>query len=250
VYKAASTADGCTATRLGDSKWISSPHSRYLVHRFRSLVDAVIIGKHTLEADNPSLNCRLKDFPVDVAAYFKNNPLQFVGADNAFLQRLAAGDFNHEERSPARICVGIPDSFYAGMNFLRDENYKIFERRSRVNELLDADGFELLDTLVEKGNIVPVPDGENIPEFIMETLYDAGMLYVMLEGGGRLASAFFEAGCIDEYLFFSAPKILGGGLPVMNGDGRLAMSDSCELRDISAALCGGDLLYHGYSAEE
>ncbi len=62
LSKSAVTLDGRIATSSGDSKWISSPESRYLVHRLRSRVDAVMVGKNTLKRDNPSLNVRLDDF--------------------------------------------------------------------------------------------------------------------------------------------------------------------------------------------
>ena len=59
VLKAAVTLDGKLATRTGDSKWISSPESRRLVHRWRDELDAVLVGAGTVRADDPQLNVRL-----------------------------------------------------------------------------------------------------------------------------------------------------------------------------------------------
>ena len=58
VLKAAVTLDGKLATRGGDSKWISSPQSRRLVHRWRNELDAVLVGAGTVRADDPRLTVR------------------------------------------------------------------------------------------------------------------------------------------------------------------------------------------------
>lgn len=46
ILKVAATLDGKTATREGDSKWISSGASRRFVHRLRNEVDAVLVGRY------------------------------------------------------------------------------------------------------------------------------------------------------------------------------------------------------------
>lgn len=55
AIKMAMSADGKTATRTGDSKWISGPLARRLVHRMRSEFDAVMVGAGTVIRDNPEL---------------------------------------------------------------------------------------------------------------------------------------------------------------------------------------------------
>jgi diaminohydroxyphosphoribosylaminopyrimidine deaminase/5-amino-6-(5-phosphoribosylamino)uracil reductase len=58
VLKAAVTLDGKLATRGGDSRWISSEPSRRLVHRWRTELDAVLVGAGTVRADDPRLTVR------------------------------------------------------------------------------------------------------------------------------------------------------------------------------------------------
>ena len=58
LLKWAETADGFVARSNYDSKWISNPYSRQLVHQWRSEEDAILVGKNTVIYDNPSLNVR------------------------------------------------------------------------------------------------------------------------------------------------------------------------------------------------
>ncbi len=58
IAKWAMTLDGKIATRRGDSRWISSPESRNVVHRLRGRMDGVLIGYGTAQADDPLLTAR------------------------------------------------------------------------------------------------------------------------------------------------------------------------------------------------
>jgi diaminohydroxyphosphoribosylaminopyrimidine deaminase/5-amino-6-(5-phosphoribosylamino)uracil reductase len=60
ILKVAATLDGKTATRNGDSKWISGEASRRLVHRLRNQVDGVLVGIGTVLKDDPLLTARVR----------------------------------------------------------------------------------------------------------------------------------------------------------------------------------------------
>jgi len=58
ILKWAETADGFIARSNYDSKWISHPLSRKLVHQWRAEEDAIMVGTRTAQYDNPRLNVR------------------------------------------------------------------------------------------------------------------------------------------------------------------------------------------------
>lgn len=58
VLKWAQTADRFIARENFDSKWISNPLSRQLVHKWRTEIDAILVGKNTVKYDDPQLTAR------------------------------------------------------------------------------------------------------------------------------------------------------------------------------------------------
>ncbi|MEL6561211.1 MAG: bifunctional diaminohydroxyphosphoribosylaminopyrimidine deaminase/5-amino-6-(5-phosphoribosylamino)uracil reductase RibD [Bacteroidota bacterium] len=69
ILKWAETADGFVARKNYNSKWISNPYSRQLVHKLRAEEDAILVGTNTARYDNPQLNVR---------DWKGNNPLRIV----------------------------------------------------------------------------------------------------------------------------------------------------------------------------
>jgi diaminohydroxyphosphoribosylaminopyrimidine deaminase / 5-amino-6-(5-phosphoribosylamino)uracil reductase len=58
LLKWAQTRDGYIARGNYDSKWISNPYSRQMVHQWRAQEDAIMVGTNTAQYDNPQLNVR------------------------------------------------------------------------------------------------------------------------------------------------------------------------------------------------
>jgi diaminohydroxyphosphoribosylaminopyrimidine deaminase/5-amino-6-(5-phosphoribosylamino)uracil reductase len=58
ILKWAQTKDGFIAREDNSSKWISSQESRKLVHKWRADEDGILVGRRTVEIDNPELTVR------------------------------------------------------------------------------------------------------------------------------------------------------------------------------------------------
>lgn len=71
TVKMAATLDGRIAASDGTSRWITGPESRRDVHRLRANADAVVVGRGTVVADDPSLTVR----DVDAGGY---QPLRVI----------------------------------------------------------------------------------------------------------------------------------------------------------------------------
>ena len=72
LLKLAATLDGRIATSTGESRWISSPESRALVHSWRAEFDAVGVGSGTALADDPEL------LPRDAEPPAERSPIRVV----------------------------------------------------------------------------------------------------------------------------------------------------------------------------
>jgi diaminohydroxyphosphoribosylaminopyrimidine deaminase/5-amino-6-(5-phosphoribosylamino)uracil reductase len=79
ILKWAETADGFIARADGSSKWISGPTSRELVHRWRSRIDAILVGAGTALVDNPHLTAR----PARIREPHSRTPLRVILAGSA-----------------------------------------------------------------------------------------------------------------------------------------------------------------------
>ncbi len=104
TLKSAISLDGFTATSTGDSKWISGPESRALVHRWRAQSDAIAVGIETALSDDPLLTAR--DTEDGRSAPAGASDLRFAGATTAELRarrldRSGSGFLGHNRRCAA-----------------------------------------------------------------------------------------------------------------------------------------------------
>lgn len=206
VAKYAMTLDGKVCTHTGDSRWISGPESRQLVHRLRKCLTGIVCGSGTVLADNPMLNTRIADEPE------ARNPIRIV-IDRRLRIPLDCQLVLTARQQPT--VVAYAEGADAEKLALLQEAGVVLWSCDTIDELLLRAGQEHIDSL-------------------------------LLEGGGTLCEAFFREALVDEVYAFVAPKIVGGAeakTPV-EGVGVDRMADARQLYDVSVEQIAGDVLVH------
>ena len=211
TLKLATSLDGKVATVSGETRWISGPQSRELVHRWRADADAVAVGIGTARADDPVLTAR--------------------GVDGAFRQPLRVV-FDGHARLPHRgaLIAGareVPVLIFAGEA----------ADPERVAALRDA-GAEVVQ--------LPGSHAERIGH-ALDDLGRRDVQSVFLEGGPTLAEAFLAAGAVDRVAWFVAPILIGGaGAPgALGGTGLGPLAGVPRLAEMTVARVGDDVLIAG-----
>ncbi len=139
TYKAAASLDGRTATRGGESRWISSPESRRLVHEWRARSMAVAVGSGTALADDPSLTARDCDPPAE------RQPLRVVFDRRGRLP--ASSTLVQSARELPVLVVTAP----GGGAGLAEHGVEVLEAASPAEALAELGRRELSSLLVEGG---------------------------------------------------------------------------------------------------
>jgi len=73
ILKAAASLDGRIQTVSGQSKWITSPAARAMSRKMRSEVDAILVGRGTVVADDPRLTGTGRRHPLRIVLDSRQN---------------------------------------------------------------------------------------------------------------------------------------------------------------------------------
>jgi diaminohydroxyphosphoribosylaminopyrimidine deaminase/5-amino-6-(5-phosphoribosylamino)uracil reductase len=207
TLKAAVSLDGFTATASGDSRWISGPESRALVHRWRADSDAVAVGIGTALVDNPLLMARDVDDP-DV-----RQPARVIFDSTARLP-IDSALVRSVESAPLYVVAGAEAD--AG----------------RVAALREA-GAEVLE---------PNGDRDRRLGAALDELGARGITSMLVEGGAELAGSLLAGAEVDELRVFIAPLVLGGGRPLAAGPGPKRIAEALTPLECEWQPSGGDML--------
>ena len=198
--KLAATLDGRIATARGESRWITGPAARALVHRLRDRADAVMIGSGTARADDPELSVRRGGRRL-------RTPLRLL---------LDAG-------------LDVPESARLFRDAQAERTWLLTRRGHPAAGLArrSAHGARVLELPARRGHL-------DLPR-ALAALAREGLTDVFVEGGGGLAAALLRAGLVDEIHWFAAPSLLGAeARPALAGLGitRLAERVALDLREV------------------
>lgn len=170
ILSAAISIDGKIATRLGDSK-LSSKKDKIRLHRLRSKVDAILVGKNTIDRDDPLLTVR----------YVKG-------------------------KNPTRIILDSQGTISVNSKILQTCNkvptiIAVSKKISKVNlQKLKRFPVEIIMTGENSVNI----------KSLMNNLNKRKINTVLVEGGGTINWQFIQNNLFDEILITITPFIIGG----------------------------------------
>jgi diaminohydroxyphosphoribosylaminopyrimidine deaminase/5-amino-6-(5-phosphoribosylamino)uracil reductase len=211
TLKLATSLDGKIATATGESRWISGPDSRRLVHRWRADADAVAVGIGTALADDPQLTARDVEGPV-------RQPARVVFDSQATLSLHSA--LAHTARDLPVIVLAAEDAPV-----------------TRV-VALEAVGVEVV-------RLAGAPEERIVPA--LRALGERGIQSVLVEGGAGLAGALLQAGAVDRVAWFLAPILIGGreAPSAIGGAGAVHLADAPRLIGPRHETAGDDVLVTG-----
>lgn len=213
VLKTAMSLDGKIATRTGHSQWITSPIARRAVHRqLRDRCDAILTGVGTILADDPSLTTRLEHKAG-------RNPLRVI-VDSRCRTPLDARVVQLAGEDGKTLIATTPNADDEKQVQLRDRGCRVLvcapDAQGRVSPA------DLLTRLGTQGDVIGV----------------------LIESGGQIAASLLEAGLVDRWLAFIAPKIIGGHAAPgpIGGLGIARMEEASPVRSWRSRRCGPDLV--------
>ena len=180
TLKMATSIDGRIATKTGHSKWISSELSRERVQLLRSQSDAIMVGKNTFNIDRPGLNLR-------GALRERKQPLRVFLDRNLDISPSA----NKQKDLDLQSTIIFHGPTY------NTKNKKLWERLGAETIQIPLD-----NSKINLRNAVSILSGK-------------GVLNLLVEGGGEVASYLLKNNLLDKIIIYSSGLILGAnGTPI------------------------------------
>ena len=167
--KIASTADGKIATETKDSKWITGKYSRMMGHHLRSKNDCILVGKGTVEKDNPLLDCRLSG-------------LDYTSPDVFILD--------------TNLNLSLKSKIFK----LKNRKVYIFHNCSNLNKKK----YKKITLIRLNDN----PGMLNIRN-VIKSISMRGYHRILVEGGSKISTSLLKNNLIDKIYWFRASKVIG-----------------------------------------
>jgi 2,5-diamino-6-(ribosylamino)-4(3H)-pyrimidinone 5'-phosphate reductase len=172
ILSAAMTIDGKIASIAGDSE-LSDEDDWKEVHKLRTQVDGIIVGKGTIIKDDPKLHIKFYDH----TGYFR------IVVDSNLTIPIESKVITFQPE--------IYDTLICTTENVSIEKIRLFEQK-KVKVLQSGKGER-----VDLKELLPI-------------LKEYGINTILLEGGGTLNWSFIENDLIDEIRLTIAPWIVGG----------------------------------------
>jgi diaminohydroxyphosphoribosylaminopyrimidine deaminase/5-amino-6-(5-phosphoribosylamino)uracil reductase len=198
------------ATARGESQWITGSKARTAVHTLRNSIDALLVGRGTVEKDKPSLDCRIRG---------GRNPYRVI-VDSSLNIPIKAKVLHYKD----------------GKTIVATTNQASKNKIAKIEKL----GCRVL-TVKEKNGRVSLLH-------LMQELGKLEITSVMIEGGSSISASALQSRIVHKVMFFSAPKIIGGAdsIPSIGGKSPGSLSHALALKDLRITNIGDDVLLEGY----
>lgn len=182
--KLALGADGGVPQGAGGKPvWVTGPQARARGHLLRAMSDAILVGRQTVEDDDPELTCRLPGLR-------HRSPKRFV----------LARDLNVSlDCKLVRTAREVPVILFCGPNAPAQRRAALEELGCEVVTLREVDGAMWLPAVTEE-------------------LALRNITRLLVEGGAATWRSFARAGFVDEVVVFQArnPDAAAPGRPVLD----------------------------------
>ena len=192
ILSAAISIDGKIATKTGDSK-LSSKQDSIRLHKLRSKVDAILVGKNTVLVDNPLLTVRHT---------IGKNPTRIILDSKGILSNKSK-ILQTSDKVKTIIVVS--------------------KQISKLNlEKLNKFPVEII--IAGKNSI-------NI-KLLLKKLLEKNFKTILVEGGGTINWEFVKHNIFDELIITISPFVIGGNnsVSLVEGEGFRKISKSPNLR--------------------
>ena len=196
ILSAAISIDGKIATGTGDSK-LSSNQDYIRLHKLRSKVDGILVGKNTVMRDNPLLTVR----------YTKG-------------------------KNPVRIILDSQGNISSKSKILQTSN-EVPTIIAVSKKITKSNLKKLYKFPVEV--IITGKNSVNIKS-LLKKLSDKKISTILVEGGGTINWEFIKQNLFDELIITLSPFLIGGNSAISfiqgNGFDKISKSPNLRLKSI------------------
>jgi diaminohydroxyphosphoribosylaminopyrimidine deaminase/5-amino-6-(5-phosphoribosylamino)uracil reductase len=191
--KIASSIDGKLATRSSDSKWITSEKSRKQVQNLRKEYGCILTGINTVLNDNPYL------FPRKISG--NASKTIHTASSRKFYRIVLDSDLKIALHPDINIIKtsGLAKTII----FTGNKNNPGFQKRVRELQKIGID-------ILTVGKNPSGGTGLDVLEILKILYRKYEITSILLECGPALLGSFLKRGLIDKFIFFFAPRIIGG----------------------------------------
>ena len=214
--KLAMSIDGRTALSNGESKWITSVEARRDVQKLRAKSCAIVTGMGTVLLDNPALTVRTKELGLDEEQLEKNKISLSEGPI-----RVVVGD--HKKIPDTAKIIATPGSV------------KLFTSRSNAGEVKYANNVEVIPVDSDQERV-------NLRSVLVFLASQTKCNEVLVEAGPTLSAEFIKLKLVDEFIVYSAPKILGSdSRPLISLTGLSSLDEAINFSIKEVTEVGSDI---------